>query len=116
MRTHLRAQIFMLFILFTIVSLNCKKEFVSDETDDPGNPPPPPADTLKLHPDKPNIILILGEEMGYETVTVNGGESYQTPNLDRLATIGLRFTQCHGNALCAPSRVMLMTGKYNFRN
>lgn len=116
MRTHFRAQIFMLFILFTIVSLNCKKEFVSDETDDHGNPPPPPADTLKLHPDKPNIILILGEEMGYETVTVNGGESYQTPNLDNLAKIGMRFTQCHGNALCAPSRVMLMTGKYNFRN
>jgi arylsulfatase A len=66
--------------------------------------------------DKPNIIFILGDDIGYEIPTVNGGQSYSTPNLDRMAKVGMRFTQFHASPLCSPSRVMLLTGKYNFRN
>ena len=65
---------------------------------------------------KPNIILILGDDVGFEIPTVNGGRSYETPNIDGMAQQGMRFTQAYASPLCSPSRFMLMTGKYNFRN
>ncbi len=65
---------------------------------------------------KLNIILILADDIGYEVPTYTGGQSYSTPNIDSLAHNGMQFTQCQGSALCSPSRFMLMTGKYNFRN
>lgn len=65
---------------------------------------------------RPNIILIMADDFGYECVTANGGESYQTPNLDRLAREGVRFEHCHVQPLCTPTRVQLMTGIYNVRN
>jgi arylsulfatase A len=65
---------------------------------------------------KPNIILIMADDFGYEGVTANGGESYKTPTLDRLAAEGVRFEQCHAQPLCTPTRVQLMTGLYNVRN
>lgn len=65
---------------------------------------------------KPNVVLILADDFGYECVTANGGQSYQTPNLDRLAATGVRFEQCHVQPLCTPTRVQLMTGRYNVRN
>ncbi len=65
---------------------------------------------------KPNIIFILGDDIGYKTLTINGGKSYSTPNLDEMAHAGMNFTQCHASPLCSPSRFMLLTGKYNFRN
>lgn len=65
---------------------------------------------------KPNIILILGDDVGYEIPTVNGGQSYATPNIDKMAQTGMRFTRCYASPLCSPSRFMLLTGKYNFRN
>jgi len=64
----------------------------------------------------PNIILIMADDFGYECVGCNGGRSYQTPALDNLARRGVRFTHCYSTPLCTPSRVQLMTGKYNFRN
>ncbi|MGN6136226.1 MAG: sulfatase-like hydrolase/transferase [Aureliella sp.] len=66
--------------------------------------------------ERPNIVLIMADDFGYECVTANGGQSYQTPNLDRLAASGLRFTGCHVQPLCTPTRVQLMTGLYNVRN
>lgn len=65
---------------------------------------------------KPNIIFILADDVGYEVPTIDGGQSYSTPNIDKLAQNGMRFTQCHASPLCSPSRFMLLTGKYNFRN
>ena len=65
---------------------------------------------------KPNIILIMADDFGYEAVTANGGESYQTPHLDRLAATGMRFEHCHVQPLCTPTRVQLMTSIYNVRN
>jgi arylsulfatase A len=64
----------------------------------------------------PNIVLIMADDFGYEAVTANGGESYQTPNLDRLAAGGMRFEHCYVQPLCTPTRVQLMTGIYNVRN
>ncbi len=65
---------------------------------------------------KPNVILIMADDFGYEAVTANGGQSYQTPHLDRLAATGMRFEQCHVQPLCTPTRAQLMTGIYNVRN
>lgn len=65
---------------------------------------------------QPNIILIMVDDFGYECVTANGGESYQTPNIDKLAASGVRFENCHVQPLCTPTRVQLMTGRYNVRN
>jgi arylsulfatase A len=65
---------------------------------------------------RPNIVLIMADDFGYECVTANGGQSYQTPNLDRLAAGGVRFEHCHVQPLCTPTRVQLMTGLYNVRN
>ena len=65
---------------------------------------------------KPNILLIMADDMGYECLTANGGESYSTPNLDRLAKGGMRFEHCYSQPICTPSRVQLMTGIYNQRN
>lgn len=70
----------------------------------------------KIPPDLPNIVLIMADDMGYECVGSNGNIEYQTPNLDRLASSGIRFEHCYSQPLCTPSRVKIMTGKYNFRN
>lgn len=67
-------------------------------------------------PDKPNIILIMADDMGYECVNANGGTSYQTPHLDKLAETGIRFEHCYSQPLCTPSRVKIMTGMSNARN
>lgn len=68
------------------------------------------------YPEYPNIILIMADDMGYECLGCNGSLSYQTPALDSLAESGIRFTNCYSQPLCTPSRVKLMTGKYNYRN
>lgn len=65
---------------------------------------------------KPNIVFILIDDFGYENVTANGGESYNTPVMDQLAATGVRFEQCHVQPLCTPTRVEVMTGIYNQRN
>lgn len=65
---------------------------------------------------KPNVVLILIDDFGYECVAADGGESYRTPVMDRLAASGLRFENCHAQPLCTPTRVQLMTGMSNRRN
>ncbi len=64
----------------------------------------------------PNIILIMADDMGYESLSCNGSMSYSTPVLDEMAASGIRFTNCYSQPLCTPSRVKIMTGKYNYRN
>ncbi|MDH3583053.1 MAG: sulfatase-like hydrolase/transferase, partial [Phycisphaerae bacterium] len=66
--------------------------------------------------ERPNIILIMADDMGFECVSANGGETYATPNLDRLASTGMRFEHCYSQPICTPSRVQIMTGIYNSRN
>ncbi|MCP4645056.1 MAG: sulfatase [bacterium] len=60
----------------------------------------------------PNIVLILIDDLGWRDVGCYGGEAFETPNVDRLAAQGLRFTQAYANCtVCSPSRAALMTGK-----
>ncbi|HEY0884338.1 MAG TPA: arylsulfatase [Ramlibacter sp.] len=58
---------------------------------------------------KPNILLILNDDMGYSDIGCYGGE-VDTPNLDRLAANGIRFSQFYNTARCSPSRASLLTG------
>ncbi|MCP4611767.1 MAG: sulfatase-like hydrolase/transferase [Planctomycetes bacterium] len=67
-------------------------------------------------PSRPNIILIMADDLGYECIGGNGGTSYKTPVLDDLAATGVRFEHCYSQPLCTPSRVQIMTGIYNVRN
>src|SRR5215475_5786042 len=70
------------------------------------------APALKSAPArKPNFIVMLADDMGFSDARCYGGE-VDTPNLDRLAATGLRFTQCYSTARCGPSRGSLMTGYY----
>ena len=71
---------------------------------------------LKAQDKRPNIILILADDLGFECINANGGTSYQTPNIDKLASQGVRFENCHSQPVCTPSRVQIMTGQYNVRN
>jgi len=61
---------------------------------------------------RPNIVLIMADDMGYSDIGCYGGE-IRTPNLDRLAAGGLRFSQFYNCALCGPSRASLLTGLFN---
>src|SRR5215475_5929848 len=72
--------------------------------------------SLSAETPKPNIILILADDLGYETLGCDGGQSYKTPNLDALATAGMRFDRCYVQPVCTPTRVGLMTGMSNARN
>ena len=65
---------------------------------------------------KPNIVLIMADDLGYECLGCNGGTSYRTPNLDALARTGTRFQHGYCTPLCSPSRIEIMTGRYGFRN
>jgi arylsulfatase A-like enzyme len=64
-------------------------------------------------PAKPNIIYIMADDLGYGDLGCYGQEQIQTPNLDRMANQGIRFTDHYaGSTVCAPSRSVLMTGKH----
>src|ERR1044072_1595149 len=88
-------------IFFILITSSCtKKDF----------------DSYRPASKKPNIILILADDIGYEVPTYTGGLSYSTPSIDALAARGIQFTQCNVCPLCSPTRIELLTGKYGFRN
>lgn len=62
--------------------------------------------------ERPNILLIFADDVGREVLGCYGGESYATPNIDALATQGMRFNHCYSMPVCHPSRVCIMTGRY----
>ena len=66
--------------------------------------------------DRPNIIMILCDDVGFECFSAYGSREYSTPRLDALAAGGIRFENCHSTPLCTPSRVNLMSGKSNVFN
>lgn len=62
---------------------------------------------------KPNVVFILADDMGWMDCTINGSKYYETPNIDRLADMGMLFTDAYAaNPLCSPTRASLMSGKY----
>ena len=72
--------------------------------------------TITELPSKPNVILIMADDIGFECLSINGSTSYKTPVLDSLANKGINFTKAISQPLCTPSRVKIMTGKFNFKN
>jgi len=64
----------------------------------------------------PNILFILADDLGFSDLSCYGRRDYTTPNIDRLARQGVRFTQAYANsAVCTASRVALLTGRYQYR-
>src|SRR5437867_7375848 len=67
----------------------------------------------QVPPKRPNILFILADDLGYGDLGCYGQEKIKTPNIDRLAAQGMKFTQFYaGSTVCAPSRCALMTGKH----
>jgi arylsulfatase A-like enzyme len=67
-------------------------------------------------PSRPNIVLIYADDLGYGDVSSYGATAIQTPNIDRIAAEGLRFTNAHAPAAtCTPSRYAMLTGEYAWR-
>jgi arylsulfatase A-like enzyme len=70
-----------------------------------------------VSPQKPNIVFILADDIGYGDFGCCGATKIKTPNVDRLATQGLRFTDAHSPAaVCTPTRYAFLTGEYAWRN
>ena len=69
--------------------------------------------SCKQPAEKPNIIFIMADDLGYNDLGCYGQTLIQTPNIDAIAANGIRFTQFYsGSSVCAPSRCALMTGKH----
>jgi arylsulfatase A len=64
---------------------------------------------------KPNIIFILADDLGLDSVSTYGGDQLKTPNIDALARGGMRFEYSYSTPLCGPSRSQILTGRYPFR-
>ncbi len=87
---------------FSLLSLTLFILFSNARAQDPSTPP--------------NIILVMADDLGSEAVGCYGGTSFQTPVLDKMAEEGMMFRHGYAYPLCTPTRVSIMTGKYNFRN
>src|SRR6185295_1560913 len=72
------------------------------------------AATTRAAERRPNIILILTDDVGLGDIHFAGGP-FNTPNIDKLASGGTKFTYCYATPLCGPSRCQLLTGRYPFR-
>ena len=64
---------------------------------------------------KPNIVYIVADDLGWKDVGFNGCTDIKTPNLDKLAANGVKFSQFYAQPMCTPTRAALMTGRYPFR-
>ncbi len=64
---------------------------------------------------RPNILLMMSDDMGYAQPGFNGGNRELTPNIDRLAARGTRLSQFYTHSVCAPTRAAILTGRYAFR-
>lgn len=91
-----------LFLFTSIILLSsCKKS---------------PKKGMSSHGDKPNVILIYTDDVGYGDISSYGTKSISTPHIDQLASQGVRFTNAHSAAsTCTPSRYSILTGRYAWR-
>ncbi len=112
--SHLQSKTVLLAFFFLIISgfSRCTKDMEDLETDSEKAE----QKTLAKVGIRPNIILFLANDLGYEIPTFTGGKSYSMPTLDMMASNGIFFSHayCHPDGF--PSRLALYTGKYNFRN
>jgi arylsulfatase A-like enzyme len=70
-----------------------------------------------LSQEKPNVIYILADDLGYGDLSIYGQKKLSTPNIDRLGLDGMKFTDHYsGNTVCSPSRAVLMTGQHSGRS
>lgn len=75
-----------------------------------------PCVKAEKEPLKPNIIVIYADDLGFGDISANGASKISTPNIDRIAAQGLRFTNAHTtSATCTPSRFSILTGRYAWR-
>ena len=74
------------------------------------------AQTSGAAPSKPNILFILADDLGYADLSCYGRRDYTTPNIDRIAAEGMKFTHAYANSsVCSPTRTALITGRYQYR-
>ena len=66
--------------------------------------------------EKPNIIFILADDLGYGDLGVTGHPYAKSPNLDKLAETGMQFKTCYATPICHPTRFEIMTGQYGHHN
>ena len=65
---------------------------------------------------KPNIVYIMADDLGYADLSCYGRRDYRTPNIDRIASKGMKFLQAYANsAVCSATRTALITGRYQYR-
>ncbi|MEX2578287.1 MAG: arylsulfatase [Verrucomicrobiales bacterium] len=75
-----------------------------------------PVSVFAAEPQRPNIIVIMADDLGYGDLSCYGAEAFETPNIDRLAAEGMRFTNGYCSAsTCTPTRYSFLTGTYAFR-
>lgn len=91
--------IFLIGPIFSILLLGCK----------------PNIEKLSNYK-KPNIVLIMVDDLGKEWISAYGADSISTPNIDALATTGIRFQNAYAMPQCTPTRLTLLTGQYPFRH
>jgi arylsulfatase A len=106
----MRYPIFIGAIFMFLSFISCKKEFRQY------TPLQASQRNLDVNGNRPNIILIIGDDVGREIPTYNGGQSYSTPNLDFMVANGMQFPYFFSHPDGPPSRLALQTGKYNYRN
>lgn len=94
----------LIFLLFVIYLAGCT------------NPQSKKIEPERTHLLQPNIIIFLADDLGYADLACYGNKDIQTPNIDKLAKQGLRFTNFYSNGPeCTPTRVALLTGRYQQR-
>src|SRR6516165_7617683 len=72
--------------------------------------------SAQISPRRPNIVFILADDLGYADLSCYGRPDLSTPNIDRIAAQGTRFTQAYANSpVCTASRVAIITGRYQVR-
>src|SRR5262245_16409300 len=66
--------------------------------------------------ERPNIVFIMADDLGYADLSCYGRRDFSTPNIDRIATRGVRFVQAYANSpVCSATRTALITGRYQYR-
>ena len=74
------------------------------------------SDAIPSASRRPNILFIMADDLGYADLSCYGRRDYETPNIDRIAARGVRFTQAYANsAVCSATRLALITGRYQYR-